>query len=136
MKGLDAERLKHARSEIKLTGFNIDSKDVVYDEVGQIHEHATFALELLKIALKRDWDISSLNIVIDWLKGFNNLELLSDITDNPKEWQSITNCKGKHLYYQNLRNPSCFSDDLKTYRNTTTNEIKKVSKYIKFRRSK
>lgn len=122
------DAIQRARRELILTGAKLDKNDNVYFLDG-LHYYATFALKLLKLANKEKMDRRDLDLVIDWLKGFNDFDLLSEITDDPNEWQCITDCKGNIKEYQNLRNTHCFSKDLKTYRNNATGEFKKSWDY-------
>ena len=115
--------IEHAEREFILLGWKIDKKGNVRDTDGNIQFYASFALKLFKQAYKAKIDRSELDLVIDWLQGYNDFHLLSDITNDPNEW------KFDEGEYRNLRNLACISKDLITYKDTKTGNMGKSWDY-------
>jgi len=104
--------IEHAKYELKLAGYNMDDKSE--DNYAGIIGRA--ALDLIELFAKQGHSGFSSNVT---LQIFNRLArfkpLTNELSDNPDEWNDITEqCSGEPTW-QSKRNPSCFSHDMKTY---------------------
>lgn len=104
-----ANLVDHAKDELQLAG--LFDKDSDYD--GMLGKAV---LELAKCFSNQGHSGFSANMTLDIFDKLMKYKPLSPITDNPKEWQKVTDNDDNKPLWQNNRNPSLFSNNNgKTY---------------------
>jgi len=98
--------IEHAELELKLAGYDLNKDDYVND-------CAKNALEMLKIFSKAKHSGMSAQITLSIFNKLANYKNLTPLTNNPKEWNKLGGTEQEE--WQSIRNPECFSADLKTY---------------------
>ena len=115
--------LEHAEQELKYAGYHIDNNNTTYKDPmdGYGDGCAKCAIEMLKVFEKQGHSGMSANITLNIFNRLARFENLTELTNNPDEWQKLG---GDDDDWQNKRNCSCFSSDLKTYWNIEEKENK------------
>lgn len=116
--------LEHAEQELKYAGYHIDNDNRTYKDPmdGYGDGCAKCALEMLKVFEKQGHSGMSANITLNIFNRLARFENLTELTNNPDEWQKLGGDNDKD--WQSKRNCSCFSSDLKTYWNIEEKENK------------
>ena len=105
--------LEHARSELKIAGYDIDAPYKEEFETGEDYANACAknAYKMLEVFSSAGHSGFSGEATLQLFDRLARWQNLTPLTNNPEEWQLINNEK-----YQSKRNPACFSNDnLKTY---------------------
>lgn len=89
----------HAKRELHIIG--LSSSDDVYD--GMIYKAA---LEIVEVFADQGHSGMTAGITIDLVKRLMNFEPLSALTDNPLDWNEVS-----EGMYQSRRSSDCFSHD-------------------------
>lgn len=107
--------IERAKRELKLAGYNpdFDRKDIktTQDYADQV---AHSVVELLEVFSKQGHSGMSANFTLQLFDRLVRHKALTELTDNPEEWEDMTEQSGRTCYQSN-RQPSCFSEDMKTY---------------------
>lgn len=116
--------LEHAEQELKYAGYHIDNDNITYKDPmdGYGDGCAKCAIEMLKVFEKQGHSGMSANITLNIFNRLARFENLTELTNNPDEWQKLGGDSDKD--WQSKRNCSCFSSDLKTYWNIEEKENK------------
>lgn len=116
--------LEHAEQELKYAGYHIDNDNCTYKDPmdGYGDGCAKCAIEMLKVFEKQGHSGMSANITLNIFNRLARFENLTELTNNPDEWQKLGGDSDKD--WQSKRNCSCFSSDLKTYWNIEEKENK------------
>ena len=108
--------LEHARSELKLAGYDIDAPDKEEFESDEDYGNACAknAYKMLEIFASEGHSGFSAQATLLLFNRLANFKNITPLTNNPDEWLEVS-C-GDVKSYQSKRCASCFSDDnLKTY---------------------
>lgn len=108
--------LEHAKSELKIAGYDIDipDKEIFATDEDYANACAKNAFEMLKVFASAGHSGFSARATLQLFNRLAEWKNLTPLTNNPNEWQKV-NC-GSTKSYQSKRCSSCFSDDnLKTY---------------------
>lgn len=106
--------LEHARDELKLAGYDIDTpvKDIESDD-DYGNACAQNAYKMLEVFCSEEHSGFSAEITLQLFNRLAKWQNLTPLTSNPDEW---IECDFGKKVYQSKRCSSCFSDDdLKTY---------------------
>jgi hypothetical protein len=110
----------HAERELKLAG--LFDKDSDYE--GMLGEAV---LELMEVFAKQGHSGFSAMLAMDLFGRLAKFEALTELTDNPEEWNDISEYQDGEPGWQSVRSPSCFSKDGgKTYYNLDDLEVEHV----------
>lgn len=98
----------HAERELQLAG--LFDKDADYGGAAANH-----VMDLIRLFSSGSHSGASAQIVISLFTQLANYEVLSDITDDPEEWENTLDAYGPDAgqanLWQNLRGPAYFSHD-------------------------
>ena len=95
--------IEHAKRELKLAG--MFDKDADYN--GAL---APEILEVVKVFSESEHSGASAAITIGILEKLLRFENLTPITNNPEEWEKVSEINQEEMW-QNKRNPAIFSKD-------------------------
>lgn len=112
-----SELLEHARSELKLAGYDIDAPDKEEFESDEDYGNACAknAYKMLEIFASGGHSGFSAGVTLQLFNRLAKWQNLTPLTNNPNEWTECNFDKSRKVY-QSKRCSSCFSDDnLKTY---------------------
>ena len=114
--------LEHAKTELKLAGYDISEKGCNQEDPmgGYANACAKSAYELVETLSKQGHSGMSVGITLGLFNKLAKWQTLTPITNNPDEWIKLQGCEDGP--WQNKRNPSCFSEDLKTYHDVEADE--------------
>ena len=112
--------LDHARDELKIAGYDIDSpiKDEFESDDDYANACAKNAFDMLKVFSEADHSGFSASVTLQLFNRLAEFKCLTPLSNDPDEWCDISKDAGfpEKTYYQSKRQCSCFSDDgLKTY---------------------
>ena len=105
--------LEHAKNELKIAGYDIESpeKEVFETDKDYGNACAKNAYKMLEVFSNADHSGFSAQMTLQLFNRLAQFKCLTKLTNNPGEWIDLGNGS-----YQNKRQSSCFSDDnLKTY---------------------
>jgi hypothetical protein len=101
----------HAKKELELAG--LFDKDSDYE--GML---GNAVMELVSTFSKQGHSGMSAALTTDLFRRLANWEALTELTDNPEDWNDISEYQNDKPGWQNTRNSACFSEDGgKTYWN-------------------
>lgn len=112
--GTDESKLKEnltdfARNELQIAGLFDEDSD--YD--GMLGEAV---IELINTFAKQGHSGFSASLVRELFSKLSNYKPLTEITNDPDQWNDIADSQSGKLGWQSRRSPSCFSEDAgKTY---------------------
>ena len=107
--------LDHARTELKLAGYNIDAPDKETFETDNDYSNACAknAYNMLKVFSEAGHSGFSAQATLQLFNRLAEYKCLTPLTNNPKEWIKLD---PNDTSWQSTRQSSCFSDDnLQTY---------------------
>jgi alpha-L-arabinofuranosidase len=118
--------VKHAKYELELAGF-------FGSEIESDKETAEYVFELIKVFSKQIHSTTTAKVVRLLFDKLSNHEHLTEITDNPDEWDEFVDSRqaDKKLKWQSNRNPCIFS----TNRGKTFYDIEDAPGTIKLSRN-
>lgn len=110
--------LEHAKEELKLAGYDISEvgcnpKNPKDPMDGYANSCAKNAYELLEVFSKAGHSGMSAGLTLAIFNKLANWGNLTPLTNNPNEWMKLGGSTDE--FWQNRRNSSCFSKDLKFY---------------------
>ena len=107
--------IEHAEYELKLAGYNIREVNEITCDKDYADKIGNSALELIKIFAKQGHSGFSAQTTLKIFNRLANHKPLTDgLSDNPDEWQDMTEQNG-YSTWQSKRNCSCFTHDMKMY---------------------
>ena len=117
--------LEHAKRELKLAGYDISDKGCeIHDDEeslkGYVNSCAKNAYELIETLSKAGHSGMSIGITLGIFNKLAKWKTLTPLTNNPDEWTQLSDCES--VCYQSKRNPSCFTNDFKTYHDIEADE--------------
>lgn len=114
--------IKHAERELSLAGISTSKDDFSRKTTADV-------MELMQLFSKQKHTQESAEMVRNIFLQLASWEVLTPITDDPKEWRDVTKEMGSEVQvWQNLRGPAHFSQDGgKTWKRMDT-EMTGVSK--------
>ena len=98
--------IEHAKYELELAGYDLSKDDYA-------NNCAKNALELLEVFSSAKHSGMSAQITLSLFNRLANYKNLTPLTNNPEEWNKLGGTEQEE--WQSIRNPECFSKDLKTY---------------------
>ena len=107
--------LEHAREELKLAGYDIDSPDKEEFETDEDYANACAknVYKMLEVFSEADHSGFSAQCTLHLFNRLAEFKCLTPLTNNPDEWMKLD---PHDTSWQSKRQASCFSDDeLKTY---------------------
>lgn len=119
--------LEHAKSELKIAGYDIESpeKEVFETDSDYANACARNAYEMLEVFSRAEHSGFSASVTLALFNKLAECKCLTPLTNNPDEWIDTSSYNGviegidfekPGTKFQSKRQPSCFSDDgLKTY---------------------
>lgn len=112
--------VEHGEMELKKVGFNPREITSIESDEDYTDSIANSVLELLKVFAQQGHSGFSGAQTIELFYKLAKWENLGPLTDDPDEWFDLVGAgmvvdDGESARYQNKRNSSCFSYDLKTY---------------------
>ena len=117
--------IKHAERELKLAG--MFDEDADYN--GKL---APTIMEVVKVFASFGHSGGSAGISIAVLEKLLRFQNLTPLTNNPDEWNDVSEMNGSPMWQSN-RNPSCFStDNGKTYYSVDDKEQKTITSEQRF----
>lgn len=128
MKEEMSKLMQHAYDELQYCGIDISEegcnpKNPKDPFDGYVNACAKNAIEMLKIFDKEGHSGMSASVTLRIFNALANWKNIDPLTNNPDEWQKLGSDDNE---WQNKRNPSCFSADLKTYWDNDDKENKVV----------
>jgi len=106
----------HARRELELAGM-FDEEVDGSEAAGSWNKLCAEAvMELMEVFAEQGHSGFSASMTQDLFSRLSKFEALTELTDNPDEWNDISEAQAGEPGWQSSRNPSCFSEDEgKTY---------------------
>ena len=107
--------LEHAKKELELAGYDIDSPDKEEIETDEDYANACAknAYKMLEVFSEGGHSGFSAKCTLQLFNRLAEFKCLAPLTNNPDEWMKLD---PHDTSWQSIRQPSCFSDDeLKTY---------------------
>ena len=98
--------IEHAKRELDLAGYDLTKDDYM-------NNCAKNVMELIKVFSKENHSGLSAQITLSLFNKLVNYKNLTPLTNNPEEWIKLGDTEQEE--WQSIRNPECFSADLKTY---------------------
>ena len=126
--------LEHAKTELKIAGYDINTLDKEIFETDEDYANACAknAYKMLEVFANEEHSGFSAQCTLQLFNRLAEWKNLTPLTNNPDEWQEVS-C-GDVKSYQSKRCSSCFSDDnLKTYydiydKNKTKHRLEEINK--------